>query len=486
MTITVIRNADVVVAWDAQAAGHVYLYGADVAFEDGKILFVGERYDGAADEAVDGQGRMVMPGLVNIHSHPSSEPLNKGFLDELGSPALYNSSLYEFMPILRPDADAVPDCVRVAYSELLLSGVTTVADLSVPHPEWLDLAAQSGMRVCLAPMFRSARWHTRNGYVVEYEWDEKAGAEAMAQAFEVIAKAEAHPSGRLFGMVCPAQIDTCSEGLIKESYAEAGRRGLRWQIHAAQSTVEFHEITRRHGVSPIQWLEKLDVLGSTSIVGHAIFLDDYPRNAWHSRRDLDLLAETGTTVAHCPTVFMRRGIALRDFGRYRRAGVNIGLGTDTYPHNMLEEMRNAAYVARLMAESPRTLSTTDLFEAATVAGARALGRSDIGRLAVDCKADLVLVDLAHPMMQPRRDPVRSLIYAAAERAVDRVYVDGRLVVSGGEVLTLDYPASARRLHEAQKRTEAAAPRNDWAGRPVTDYSPLTFPEAGQRVSEARS
>ncbi|MGO4673705.1 hypothetical protein AB4Z40_12475 [Bosea sp. 2YAB26] len=84
MTITVIRNADVVVAWDAQAAGHVYLYGADVAFEDGKILFVGERYDGPADETVDGQGRMVMPGLVNIHSHPSSEPLNKGFLDELG------------------------------------------------------------------------------------------------------------------------------------------------------------------------------------------------------------------------------------------------------------------------------------------------------------------------------------------------------------------------------------------------------------------
>ena len=476
MPITVIRNADIVVAWDAQKGAHVYLHGADVAFEDGTLRFVGKGYEGHADDTVDGAGRMVMPGLVNIHSHPSSEALNKGFLDETGSPALYNSSLYEFMPILRPDAQAVPDCVQVAYSELLLSGVTTLADLSVAHPQWLDLAAQSGLRVCVSPMFRSARWFTRNGYIVEYEWDEKAAEAAMAQAFDLIAQAQAHPSGRLFGMVCPAQIDTCSEGLIKESHAEARRRGLPWQIHAAQSTVEFHEITRRHGVSPIQWLEKLGVLGDTSIIGHGIFLDDYPRVAWHSRRDLALLAETGTMVAHCPTVFLRRGIALDDFGRYRRAGVRIGLGTDTYPHNMLEEMRHVGYVARLMAENPRTLTTTDIFEAATTIGAAALGRDDIGRLEAGCKADLVLVDLDHPMMQPRRDPVRSMIYAAAERAVDRVYVDGTLVVADGEVLTMNYPAAARRLTDAQKRTEAAAPGNDWAERPVTDYSPLTFPQ----------
>ncbi|SIR21579.1 amidohydrolase family protein [Bosea sp. TND4EK4] len=476
MPVTLIKNADIVVAWDAEKACHVYLHGADVAFEDGTLRFVGKSYEGHADDTVDGAGRMVMPGLVNIHSHPSSEALNKGFLDELGSPALYNSSLYEFMPILRPDAQAVPDCVQVAYSELLLSGVTTLADLSVAHPQWLDLAAQSGLRVCISPMFRSARWFTKNGYIVEYEWDEKAAETAMAQAFDLIAQAQAHPSGRLSGMVCPAQIDTCSEGLIKESHAEAKRRGLPWQIHAAQSTVEFHEITRRHGVSPIQWLERLGVLGDTSIIGHGIFLDDYARVAWHSRRDLDLLAETGTMVAHCPTVFLRRGIALDDFGRYRRAGVRIGLGTDTYPHNMLEEMRHVGYVARLMAENPRTLTTTDIFEAATTAGAAALGRDDIGRLEAGCKADLVLVDLDHPMMQPRRDPVRSMIYAAAERAVDRVYVDGTLVVADGEVLTMDYPAAARRLTEAQKRTEAAAPKNDWAGRAVTEYSPLTFPQ----------
>jgi cytosine/adenosine deaminase-related metal-dependent hydrolase len=118
---------------------------------------------------------MVMPGLVNIHSHPSSEPLNKGLIDEIGSPGFYNSSLYEYLPIFRADAEAIQHCVRVALSELLLSGVTTLADLSMAHPGWLDLLSEAGMRVCVAPMFRSGRWYTKNGHLVEYAWDEAAG-----------------------------------------------------------------------------------------------------------------------------------------------------------------------------------------------------------------------------------------------------------------------------------------------------------------------
>src|SRR5690606_18608089 len=153
-----------------------------------------------------------------------SEPLNKSILDELGSPGLYNSALYEFMPIIRPDAEGSEAAWKVAYAELLKSGVTTLADLSIAHPSWIDLAAQSGLRVCITPMFRTARWYTKNGHVVEYEWDEAVGEKAMQQALEMVDAAEAHPSGRLFSMLCPAQIDTCSEGLIKESYAEAKRR----------------------------------------------------------------------------------------------------------------------------------------------------------------------------------------------------------------------------------------------------------------------
>jgi cytosine/adenosine deaminase-related metal-dependent hydrolase len=149
---TLIRNADFVIAWDAAAVSHVYMPGADVAFEDRKISFVGRGYDEPVDSVIDGRGMMVMPGLVNIHSHPSSEPMNKGLTDEVGSPGFDNSSLYEYLPIFRPDPAAVPNCVRVALSELLVSGVTTVAGLSMAHPGWLDLLAESGMRPARDPL----------------------------------------------------------------------------------------------------------------------------------------------------------------------------------------------------------------------------------------------------------------------------------------------------------------------------------------------
>ncbi|MDB5368537.1 MAG: N-ethylammeline chlorohydrolase [Roseomonas sp.] len=474
MATTVIRNADLVIAWDQAEQQHLYLTDAEVAYRDGQITFVGRGYDGPAEEVIDGRGMMVMPGLVNIHCHPSSEPMNKGLIDEIGSPGLYNSSLYEYMPIFRTDADAVPDCVRVALSELLLSGVTTVADLSMAHPGWLDLLAESGMRVCVAPMFRSARWFTKNGHAVEYEWDEKAGEKAMAEALALIDRAEQHPSGRLFGMVVPAQIDTCSETLLRESFQEAGKRGLSWQIHAAQSVVEFHEITRRHGVTPIGWLDGMGMLSDRSIIGHGIFLDDHPSTPWHTENDLDRLAATGTTIAHCPTVFARRGISMRSFGRYRKRGVNMGVGTDTYPHNMLDELRLVSYLARTQSGDPRSLSSTDLFDAATIGGAKALGRDDIGRLAAGCRADFVMVDVTHPMMRPARDPMRSLIYAAGDRAIQGVYVDGQQVVKDGKVLTMDYAQAAANLHEAQKRIIDRAPSQDWAHRPVDKISPPTF------------
>jgi cytosine/adenosine deaminase-related metal-dependent hydrolase len=297
----------------------------------------------------------------------------------------------------------------------------------------------------------------------------------MTEALLLIQRAEQHPSGRLFGMVTPAQIDTCSEALLRDSFAEAKARGLAWQIHAAQSVSEFHEITRRHGYTPIGWLDHLGLLSERSIIGHGIFLDDHPSTPWHTRTDLSRLAETGATVAHCPTVFARRGITLKDFGRYLRAGVNMGIGTDTYPHNMLDELRLVSYLARTQAGDPRTMNSTGLFNAVTIGGAKALGRDDIGRLAVGCRADMVLVDMTHPMMRPTHDPVRSLIYAAGDRAIRTVVVDGEKVVEDGRVLTMDYPAAAAALHEAQARVKANVPRLDWDHRSADAISPLTVP-----------
>jgi cytosine/adenosine deaminase-related metal-dependent hydrolase len=152
----------------------------------------------------------------------------------------------------------------------------------------------------------------------------------------------------------------------------------------------------------------------------------------------------------------------------------MGIGTDTYPHNMLDEMRLAAHIARTQAGDPRTMTTTDLFNAATIGGAKALGRDDIGRLAVGCKADFSLVDITHPMIRPAYDPLRSLIYSAGDRALKAVYVDGNKVVEDGEVLTMDYRQAAAHLNEAQKRIANSVQQRDWAHRSAEKIAPPTF------------
>ncbi|MBU2532081.1 MAG: amidohydrolase family protein, partial [Alphaproteobacteria bacterium] len=279
----------------------------------------------------------------------------------------------------------------------------------------------------------------------------------------------------LSGMLCPAQIDTCSAELLRDAYDYATERNLPFQTHAAQSINEFHEIFRRTGMTPVAWLESLGVLSDRSIVGHGIFLDHHPWLHWTSRDDLDRLRNAGATVAHCPTVFMRRGIALHTLGSYMRRGVNVGLGTDTFPHNFLEEMRNALTIARAVAESVDDITTAEVYHAATVGGARALRRTDLGKLAVGAKADFVIVDTKHPAMMPMREPIRSLVYVAAERAVRDVWVGGEQVVADGKPLFIDHVAASEALARAQVRSLAAVPKLDWAGRTADEMVPMVLP-----------
>jgi 5-methylthioadenosine/S-adenosylhomocysteine deaminase len=472
---TVIRNAAWIVAWDDANARHVYLRDADVAFRGTEIVHVGGYFQEPATQEIDGRNRLVIPGLINIHTHPSSEPMRKGLTDETRSPNFWHSSLYEFLPVFAGDRDGAIAGIQVAMAELLTSGVTTVADLSMPFDGWLDALADSGIRAVAAPMFRDARWRVADGRRLEYDWDEAAGREAFAEAQQIIELARQHPSGRLSGMVSPAQVDTCTPDLLRDASDYAKERNLPFQIHAAQSVNEFHEMIRRHGVTPIQWLQDIGALGPHAIIGHAIFLDHHPWLHWTSRNDLSILRDTGTTVAHCPTVFMRRGITLQSFGEYRRAGINLGIGTDTYPHNFLEEMRGVGNFARIAMGTVDDLETRDVFEAATTGGARALGRDDIGRIAPGCKADLVLADIKDPSMMPLREPLRSLIFVAAERAVRDVYVDGIQVVEDGRALNIDLQAASEALEAAQQRSMERVPGLDWAGRDAEALSPMVLP-----------
>lgn len=475
MSITCIREADWVVAWDADRDCHVYRRRVDVVFDESGILYLGQGYRGPVEVEIEGRERLVIPGLVNLHCHPSAQAIFRGYTEEFGNPRLFFSDRHRFRQSFEVDHDGMLASAHFTVGELLRGGVTTVVDLSHPYEGWLEALAATGVRAVVAPMYRSATWYTDTGQSTLYDWHSDGGAAAFEEAKEVMDAAERHPSGRFSAMVSPAQVDTCTEELLRASAELAHATGRPLHVHASQSYAEFQGMTRLHAVTPINYLRRLGFLGPSTILGHAVFTDEHPWLHWPTRTDLETLSSTGTTVAHAPTVFARDGTLLHDLGHYARAGVRFGIGTDTHPHSMLEELRMAEVLARVAAGPRHDFGTAAVFRAATVGGARALGREDLGRLAPGARADVVLVDLEHPAMEPMRDPLRSLIYSAAERSVTDVFVDGCQVVRDGAVLTVDRRGAARRLREAQQRSGDRVRQIDPQGASVDDLVPWTLP-----------
>lgn len=476
---TLIRDAGWVVQWDAVASRHVYARGVDLLLDGGRIASM-RPHDAAApppaaETVIDGRGFLVMPGLVNAHTHPTHEHGFRGVREDHGVPEQQMTGLYERLLAFKLDAAGREAAMRLAYAELLCCGVTSVVDLSAPFDGWLDGMRASGLRVWAGPGFASARWALEAPQRMRWDWDLGSGRTAFARAVAVMEEAERDPSGRLSGIVFPAQIDTVDEALFRDAIALAQESNRPFTTHIAQAVVEVREIIDRHGMTPIQWAAQLGLLTPRSILGHAIFVDEHSSVGWHSRRDVALIAEHGAAVAHCPTPFARYGEHLQDFGSYRARGVRMAMGTDCAPHNLIEEMRLAILMARNAARHIDAAETGAVFHAATVGGADALGRPDLGRLAPGMAADLVLASLDHPMMAPTRDPLRSLVFHAADRAIRHVFVAGRHVLRDGKPMGLDLTDAAGTIAESQARMLREAPRHDYRGRDGDAISPRALP-----------
>lgn len=474
-----IRDAAWAVVWDASARGHAYARGMDVLLEGGRVAAIA-RHDPDAPvppgaEVVDGRRLMVMPGLVNIHTHPTSALPARGVREDHGVPEQQMTGLFERLQAFRIDQAGQAAGMRLAYAEMMSAGVTSVVDLSQPFPDWLGIMRDSGLRVWAGPGFADAHWGMAAPQTVTWMWNRENGRTQFEAAKAVMKEAEADPSGRLHGIVFPAQIDTVHEDMLREAAAHAGESGRPFTTHIAQAVVEVREMVRRHGTTPIQWAASIGLLGPRSILGHAIFVDEHSSIGWHTARDIGLVAEHGATVAHCPTPFALYGEHLQHFGKYRARGVNMGFGTDCAPHNLIEEMRLAVILARGVARDVAAADTGSVFHAATAGGADALGRPDLGRLAKGAAADVVLVDLAHPLMSPPRDPLRALLFHAADRAVKRVIVGGETVFADGRPTRLDVAEAAGILAEAQARMLRDAKGRDYRGRSGDEICPVALP-----------
>jgi cytosine/adenosine deaminase-related metal-dependent hydrolase len=472
---TLIRAGDVV-GWNRD---HYIIRGGDLVLEDDRVAFVGRGYTGPADRVLDVPGRLVSPGFVNLHCQVDSS--HGPLWYDTDTPHLYairpSSWLHDpnETPVFTPEE--VRAGARLGMGTALRCGATTVVGINtMVFKRWDDapwepdlfaeVADDLGVRAYLSHHFRDGVVAGPTPHVV---WNRVAGRRGLQRALAFVERLRARASGRIQGLLFPYTLDTVSEALLSEVREAATATGVRIKMHFAQSRFELEHVQTATGADPVSFLERIGFLGPDVILTHALHI------AEESDRDLDVLAAHGVHIAHCPVVIRRSGRLLRSFSRYRRAGINIGLGTDTFPQDMLEEMRWAALGSKLADGHAASGLAAEVYAAATVGGADALGREDLGRLTVGAKADVTIVDLRHLLIGPADDPIRMLVHYATAQDVEHVFVDGVQVVEHGRVRGLDEAAvleAAGRIANKMMAQFAA-----WAEQPQSTLFQWAFPKA---------
>jgi len=432
-----------------QNGHHAILRDGVVVLEDEHILHVGPGFEGRVDQTLDARGKLVSPGFVNIHAVANIDIQTLALdsnSDGFASPQVYavdGKGDVEFT------GERLRTSALFSLVQLLKGGSTTIVEITtmapsrfeVPRdeaPYLAEIAGELGARIYVSHKFRAGKRYLDADGVWRYHWDLTAARSALAYAKDVVRTYEGAYNDRVRTMLFPYQFDACTE-ILPEVKQASRELDVPVHMHTSQGLFEFNDCLRRYNKTPVQFLDSIGFLDDRTILAHLFYTTLHPASGYPpgDRSDLQIVADRGTHVAHCAVVYVRRGKILGSFSRYREMGINIPLGTDTYPQDMIEEMRWTALACKWSDRDANRGTAREVFNAATLDGARALGRDDIGRLAPGAKADVVIVDLGRLHIGPVDDPIKTLVYAANGSDVDTVIVDGRVVVDGGQVPGVD-------------------------------------------------
>jgi cytosine/adenosine deaminase-related metal-dependent hydrolase len=333
---------------------------------------------------------------------------------------------------------------------------------------------QVGIRCYAGPSYKNVSFfHDEQGRL-EYDWDDDRGSDGLKKAVDFAKRFNGACHGRMGAMLFPGHVDSCTPELLRETKEAAVDCGVRVQIHATINLFEFHTVMQRERCTPIELLARIGFLDPQVSLSHCIFVSGHSWLAYPYGDDLKWIADSGASVAYSPLKYLKLGIVMESFDRYRQAGINMGIGTDTFPKDIVSDMRYAALSSRIAEKSFIAGHPRDVFNAATLGGARMLGRDDLGRLAHGAKADIVIVDLRDLAFGAVRDPVRALVETAVSRDVRTVVVDGEILVDGGRYVRLDEEELLQRVQAKGEEVWKSVSSWHWTGKGIDEIVPPSF------------
>jgi cytosine/adenosine deaminase-related metal-dependent hydrolase len=470
-----------VVGYDRHRDGHELIRNGCVVFEDDHVVHVGRVFEGTVDRRIDATGKLVSPGFINAHLHAATNAGQAVFLDGLKADYFGSNFLGYVAPRRGAPAPRAGDRAEVAglYGlwSALRAGATTILDVGT-MPGGVDaftrVAGELGVRAYLGPGFRSANYVFEGSRVV-WDWDEATGTSGLDRAVAFAKDHDGGFGGRIRAMLYPGQLDTCTLDLLREARRWADELDVPIQLHAAMNLHEFHRIVEQHGKTPIELLDSIGFLKPRTGLGHSVFHNAHSWCHYPYGDDLGRLADAGVTVVHAPYKYAKMGVMLESFERYRARGINLAIGTDTYPQDIVHEMRWASLMCRMADGSFRVGRPQDVFDAATLGAARMLGRDDLGRLERGAKADIVVIDLLQTHHGAVHDPIKSLIECGDGRDVETVIVDGQVLVEGCRPTRLDEQALLAAVRAEGERLWHAVPEWHWSGKTLDEIVPPSYP-----------
>lgn len=441
-----IKNASVITV---DKGRRIFRCGS-VAIHEGKIIAVGQADEinsvYSAREVIDGSGKIAMPGLTNLHFH-LPQVMMRGVYDTIEA---LDKLKYYTWPIqgCYDETDALISA-QLGVLEMIKSGTTAFLSTGL-HPRYgidqiVQMIVDSGIRAGVSKYVMDTNaYDLDNSALHKGMWEN--GKDSLEQAVELIQKWDGTANGRIRAWISPRSIGGCSIELMKKviRIAAESKVGITAHWSEVQSNVDY--TLKNFNLRPVNFAESIGLLGPNVVFAHAIYLNE---------EEIKILADTGTSVAHCPVCNSKLAMGIAKVPQMLKAGVNVSLGNDGMGVNntadIFREMRSMLLLHRASQSNALYPSTGEAIEMATLNGAKALMEENrIGSLEVGKQADVILVNAQEPHTVPLYDPASAVVWACSGHDVDTSIIDGKIVMKNRKVLTMDEEKIIRDV-EARKQ-----------------------------------
>ncbi len=392
-----------------------------------------------SDEVIiDGSGKYIIPGLVNAHAH-TAMTLLRGVAEDVIESDWFNKHVWIYEQSLIPDD--VYTGTLIGAAEMLLSGVTAVADHYFAMDRAFDAYVKSGMRANLAWAVFGAGPDSEKQFETAMDFTEKYTGK----------------NSRISISLGPHSPYICPEDFLNKVALESKKLNLPMHIHVSETEDQVVQSLKNTGLTPVQVLDKTGVLREGTILAHAY---------WATDEDLKLIKKRGAGIAHCAKTYMKFGDINDLLPRALKEGVKVALGSDGLASNntvdIFETARDAALLAKCSTRNPETGVISDILP--LLNSGEVIGLKEYGEVKEGALADLVIIDPSTPNMMPGNNIFADILYSLNNRNVDTVIVDGKLVVENGRLLTIDVKELQAEAVEISKRLVATV-----ADKPMQSY-----------------